>query len=42
MVFYSHLFKDFPQFVQIHTVKDFSIVNEADIDVLAGSLLPFL
>ena len=29
MVQYSHLFKNFPQFVMIHTVKDFSIVNEA-------------
>ena len=30
MVWYSHLFKNFPQFVVIHTVKDFSVVNEAD------------
>ena len=29
MVWYSHLFKNFPQFVVIHTVKDFSIINEA-------------
>ena len=34
MVWYSHLLKNFPQFVVIHTVKDFSIVNEANIDVL--------
>ena len=33
MVWYSHLFKDFPQFVVIHTVKGFGIVNKADIDV---------
>ena len=33
MVWYSHLFKNFPQFVVIHTVKGFSIVNEAEIDV---------
>ena len=33
VVWYSHLFKNFPQFVVIHTVKGFSIVNEADIDV---------
>ena len=33
MVWYSHLFKNFPQFVEIHTVKDFGIVNEADVDV---------
>ena len=31
MVWYSHLFKNFPQFVVIHTVKGFSIVNEADV-----------
>ena len=31
MVSCSHLFKNFPQFVVIHTVKGFSIVNEADI-----------
>ena len=34
MVWYSCLFKNFPQFVVIHTVKDFSIVNEAEVDVL--------
>ena len=33
MVWYSHLFKNFPQFVVVHTVKDFGIVNEAEIDV---------
>ena len=33
MVWYSHLFKVFPQFVVIHTVKGFSIVNEAEVDV---------
>ena len=33
MVWYSHLLKNFPQFVVIHTVKGFSVVNEADIDV---------
>ena len=33
MVGYSHLFKNFPQFVVIHTVKGFSIVNEAEVDV---------
>ena len=33
MVCYSHLFKNFPQFVVIHTVKDFGIVNKAEIDV---------
>ena len=33
MVWYSHLFKNFPQFVVIHTVKGFSVVNEAEVDV---------
>ena len=31
VVWYSHLFKNFPQFVVIHTVKGFSIVNEAEV-----------
>ena len=31
MVWYSHLFKNFPQFVVIHTVKGFGIVNKADV-----------
>ena len=34
---YSHLFKNFPQFVLIHTVKGFSIVNEGEIDVFLKS-----
>ena len=33
MVWYSHLFQNFPQFIVIHTVKGFDIVNEAEIDV---------
>ena len=33
MVWYSHLFQNFPQFVVIHTVKGFGIVNKAEIDV---------
>ena len=33
MVWYSQLFKNFPQFVVIHTVKGFGIVNKAEIDV---------
>ena len=32
MVWYSYLFKNFPQFVVIHTVKGFSIVNDAEVD----------
>ena len=34
VVCYSHLFKNFPQFVVIYTIKSFSIVNEAEVDVL--------
>ena len=34
MVWYSHLFKNFPQVVMLHTVKGFSVVNEAEVDVL--------
>ena len=33
MVRYSHLFKKFPQFVVIHIVKGFGIVNKAEVDV---------
>ena len=33
MVWYSHLFKNFPQFAAIHTVKGFSVVSEAEVDV---------
>ena len=33
MVWYSHLFQNFPQFLVIHTVKDFGIVDKAEIDV---------
>ena len=33
MVFYSHLLKNFPQFVVVHTVKGFCIVNKAEVDV---------
>ena len=52
MVWYSHLLKSFPQFVVIHTVKGFGIVNKAEIDVflelscffddpaVVGNLLP--
>ena len=32
MVWYSHLFKNFPQFVVIHTVKGFIVVNKAEVD----------
>ena len=33
MVWYSLLFQNFPQFIAIHTVKGFGIVNQAEIDV---------
>ena len=33
MVWYSHLFQNFPQFIVIHTVKGLGIVNKAEIDV---------
>ena len=38
MVWYFHLFKNFPQFVVFHTVKGFSVVNEAEVDVFLESL----
>ena len=34
MVWYSHLFKSFPQFVMTHTVKGFNLDNETEVDVL--------
>ena len=33
MVWYSHLLKNFPQFILIYTVIDFGIVNETEVDV---------
>ena len=33
MVWYSHLFQNFPQFIVVHTVKGLGIVNKAEIDV---------
>ena len=33
MVLYAYLFQNFPQFIVIHTVKGFGIVNKAEIDV---------
>ena len=33
MVWYSHLFQNFPQFIVIHTVKGFGIVSKAEVDV---------
>ena len=39
LVWYSHLFKNFSQFVVIHTVKGFDIVNKAEVDVFLELLL---
>ena len=33
MVWYSHLFQNFPQFIVIHTVKGFGVVSKAEVDV---------
>jgi len=41
VVRYSLLFQNFPQFIVIHTVKGFGIVNKAEIDVFSGTLLLF-
>ena len=41
MVWYSHVFQNFPQFIVIHTVKSFSIVNKAEVDVFLNSLAFF-
>ena len=41
VVWYSHFFKNFPQFVVIHTVKVFSVVTEADVDFFSGIPLLF-
>ena len=42
VVWYSHLFQNFSQFVVIHTAKGFSVVSEAEVDVFSGILLLFL
>ena len=33
MVWYSHLLQNFPQFVEIYTVKSFGVINKAEVDV---------
>ena len=40
VVWYSHLFQNFPQFIMIHTVKGFGIANKAEI-CFSGTLLLF-
>ena len=37
VVWYSYLYKNFPQFVVIHTLKGFSVVNEAEVDAFWNS-----
>ena len=37
MVWYSHLFQNFPQFIVVHTAKGFGIVNKPEIDVFLES-----
>ena len=39
VVWYSQFFQNFPQFVVIHAVKGFSIVNEAEVDVFLEYLV---
>ena len=41
VVWYSHLFQNFPQFVVVHTIKAFVIVNKTEVDVFL-ELLAFL
>ena len=38
VVWYAHLLKNLPQFVVIHRVKGFTMVNEAEVDVFLESL----
>ena len=42
MVWYAHLFQNFPQFIVIHTVKGFSIVNKAEIELPYDPAIPLL
>ena len=41
VAWYSHTFKNFPQFVVVHTVKGFNVINEAEVGVLFF-LIPLL
>ena len=40
-VWYSHLFKNFPQFVVIHTVKGFNVFNEVEVEGFFWNSLAF-
>ena len=42
VVWYCHLFQNFPEFIVIYTVKGFGIVNKAEIDVFFWNPLAFL
>ena len=42
MVWYSHLLKNLPQFIMIHTVKGFGVVNKTDIDFFSLEFPIFL
>ena len=42
MVWYSHVLKNFPQFVVIHTVRGFDVINKTEVDVFLPFFLPFL
>ena len=39
MIWYSHLFKNFPQFVVVHTIKSFGIVNKTEVDIFLESFV---
>ena len=41
MVWYSHLFQNFPQFIVIHTVNGFSVINEVEVDSFFWNSLAF-
>ena len=42
VIWYSHLFKNFPKLVVIHTVKGFDIVNKAETDVFLELVLSMI
>ena len=42
VVWYSHLLKNFPQFVVIHKVKGFGIVNKAEVDIFLELSCPII
>ena len=42
VVWYFHIFENFPQFVVIHTIKGFSIINKAEVDVFLGFFCFFI